>query len=88
LFPHADPAQGSTGRIAGAMDLTGSGNSVAKCCQLQRRSRLIMGSGRVSNLLMEYAGLDVAESLKFLIKGDRTVPIRCAFADFEVKDGR
>jgi uncharacterized protein involved in outer membrane biogenesis len=46
-----------------------------------------MGSGRISNLLLEYAGLDVQESLKFLIGGDKTVPVRCAFADFNVKQG-
>lgn len=46
-----------------------------------------MGRGQISNLLMEYAGLDIYEVLKFLIIGDRLVPIRCAFGDFAVKDG-
>jgi uncharacterized protein involved in outer membrane biogenesis len=46
-----------------------------------------MGTGRISNLLLEYAGIDIEESLKFLIGGDKTVPIRCAFGDFSVRQG-
>lgn len=88
LFPRADPAQVSAGRIAGTLNLTGNGNSVAKMLASSNGEvGLIMGSGRISNLLMEYAGLDIAEAVKFLISGDRAVPIRCAFADFEVKQG-
>ena len=46
-----------------------------------------MGGGEVSNLGMELSGLDIAESLGFLAKGDKKIPIRCFVADFEVKDG-
>ena len=46
-----------------------------------------LGRGRISNLIMELAGLDIAESLKFLLTEDRQIPIRCAFADFGVEDG-
>jgi uncharacterized protein involved in outer membrane biogenesis len=48
---------------------------------------LIMGQGRVSNLLMEVAGLDIAEALGFLLGKDRQVTLRCAYADFEVNEG-
>ena len=33
------------------------------------------------------AGLDIAEALKFIVQGDRKIPIRCAFGDFGVRDG-
>ena len=46
-----------------------------------------MGRGQISNLLMELAGIDIAEALKFMIEGDRKIPIRCAFGDFSVADG-
>jgi uncharacterized protein involved in outer membrane biogenesis len=46
-----------------------------------------MGSGQISNLLMELAGIDIAEALKFLVTKDRKVPIRCAFGDFSVDNG-
>jgi uncharacterized protein involved in outer membrane biogenesis len=47
----------------------------------------IMGRGRMSNLLLEIAGLDIAEALGFLIGKDQQVALRCAFADFEVVNG-
>ena len=46
-----------------------------------------MGNSQISNLLMELAGLDIAEALKFLVTKDRKVPIRCAFGDFAVNKG-
>lgn len=88
LFPDAKLTADSTGRIAGSLSLAGTGNSVAKMLATSDGDvGLIMGSGRISNLLLEFAGIDIAEALKFLITGDRVVPIRCAFADFEVKQG-
>ena len=88
LMPGVDATHGSAGRIGGNIDLEGHGNSVARILgDADGQVGLIMGGGRISNLLLEYAGIDVAESLKFLIGGDKTVPIRCAFADFQVRDG-
>ncbi|HEY9400569.1 MAG TPA: AsmA family protein, partial [Luteimonas sp.] len=46
-----------------------------------------MGRGQISNMVVELAGLDVEEAVKFLIEGDRRIPIRCAFGDFKVTDG-
>lgn len=47
----------------------------------------VMGVGQVSNLLLELAGPDIAESLRFLIGRDRSVRLRCAYADFGVDEG-
>ena len=88
LFPGAKLTENSTGRIAGSVNLAGNGNSVANMLATSDGDvGLIMGSGRISNLLIEYAGIDIAEALKFLIVGDRVIPIRCAFADFKVTQG-
>lgn len=46
-----------------------------------------MGRGHVGNLIMELAGLDIAESLKYLLTKDRQIPVRCIFGDFGVQDG-
>jgi uncharacterized protein involved in outer membrane biogenesis len=46
-----------------------------------------MGSGSFSNLLLEVAGLDIAESLVFLLGKDQEVRLRCAYADFGIVDG-
>ncbi len=88
LFPVTRMTEDSAGRIGGTVDLAGRGNSVARMlASADGEVRLSMGSGHISNLLMEYAGLDIAESLKFLLGEDRTVPIRCAFGNFGVQDG-
>ncbi len=46
-----------------------------------------MGSGSFSNLLLELAGLDIAESLVFLVGKDKQVRLRCAYADFGITNG-
>ncbi|MBD8634912.1 AsmA family protein [Stenotrophomonas sp. CFBP 13725] len=89
LFPDAKLAEQASGGIGGEIDLSGNGNSIAAMLGSSDGTVAIgMGKGHVGNLIMELAGLDVAESLKFLFTGDRQIPLRCAFADFGVKDGR
>jgi len=88
LLMKAELAQGAIGRIGGDIALHGHGNSIAAILgSADGDVGLGMGRGRISNLVMELAGLDIAEALKFLLTEDRQVPIRCAFADFGVKDG-
>jgi uncharacterized protein involved in outer membrane biogenesis len=88
LLPDAKLAQGVAGRVGGDITLAGRGNSVARMlASADGDVALGMGRGQVSNLLMEYAGLDIYEALKFLIMGDQLIPIRCAFGDFTVKGG-
>lgn len=45
-----------------------------------------MSGGQVSNLLLEVVGLNGGEVMRFLF-GDKSVKLRCAVADFGVKDG-
>lgn len=88
LLPRIQSARDAIGRVGGNLALTGSGNSIAKMLGSADGSVAVgMGRGQVSNLVMELAGLDIEESLKFLLTGDKRIPIRCAFGDFAVKDG-
>jgi uncharacterized protein involved in outer membrane biogenesis len=88
LIPDVKLAQDAIGRIGGHVTLTGSGNSIALMLGSSDGDVAIgMGRGQISNLLMELAGIDIAEALKFLVEGDRKVPIRCAFGDFGVSNG-
>ncbi|MDR7067852.1 uncharacterized protein involved in outer membrane biogenesis [Pseudoxanthomonas japonensis] len=88
LFPQAELTKSAIGRIGGDMTLAGTGNSIAGILATADGDIAMgMGRGQISNLLMELAGLDIAEALKFLITKDKTVPVRCAFGDFAVKDG-
>lgn len=88
LFPDAQITKDAVGRIGGDIAITGNGNSIAAMLgSADGDIALGMGRGRISNLLLELAGIDIYESLKYLVGKDRQVPIRCAFGDFAVKDG-
>lgn len=88
LLRTPDMAKDAIGRISGNMALAGSGNSVARMLgSADGEVAIGMGRGQISNLVMELAGLDVQEALKFLLTKDRRVPIRCAWGDFAVAGG-
>src|SRR5690606_3002789 len=88
LFPDAELTDDAVGAIGGKVGITGTGNSIAAMLgSADGNIALGMGRGQISNLLMELAGIDIYESLKFLIGKDHKVPIRCAFGDFSVEDG-
>ena len=88
LFPDVELARDTVGRLGGSFELAGTGNSVAAMLGSADGDVAIgMGRGEISNLLVELAGIDIYEALKFLIGKDRKVPVRCAFADFGVQDG-
>ena len=86
MWPNMQPP--NVGRLNGRIDLQGEGNSVADMLATANGELQVgMGRGRFSNLLLELAGLDVAESLKFLLGKDKTVKLRCAYGDFSVEEG-
>jgi uncharacterized protein involved in outer membrane biogenesis len=88
LFPDAKLTSDAIGRIGGRVAIAGTGNSVAKMLgSADGDIALGMGRGQISNLMMELAGIDIYESLKFLIGKDHKVPVRCAFGDFGVQGG-
>ncbi len=88
LFPDAKLAEQASGGISGEIDLRGQGNSVAAMLGSSDGAVAVgMGRGHIGNLIMELAGLDVAESLKFLFTGDKQIPLRCAWGDFGVARG-
>ncbi|MCD9027526.1 AsmA family protein [Luteimonas sp. BDR2-5] len=88
LFPDNELASQAVGRIGGSINVAGTGNSVAAMLGSADGDVAVgMGAGRVSNLLVELAGIDIYESLKYLIGQDKQIPIRCAFADFGVQQG-
>jgi AsmA family protein len=88
LLPQVEAAKDAIGRVGGDVRIAGTGNSIARMLGSADGDAAIgMGHGQISNLLMELAGLDIAEALKFLVKGDRRIPVRCAFGDFAIQDG-
>ena len=88
LFPTIESTKSSLGRISGQVALKGQGNSMAQMLgSASGDVAMLMGKGEISNILMEYLGLDGGEIIKFLLLGDRNVLLRCAAAAFEVKKG-
>jgi len=88
LFPGFKFTQGSFGRIYGDVDLAGRGNSVASMLGTSSGNvALVMGRGEISNLLLEFAGLDGGEIIKFMLGGDRAIQLRCAATAFDVRNG-
>jgi uncharacterized protein involved in outer membrane biogenesis len=88
MFRDVNLTKTSFGKIHGDIELSGRGNSVAQLLAGSSGNvALLMGKGQISNLLLEIAGLDGAEIIKFLLRGDRVIPVRCAASAFEVKKG-
>src|SRR5690606_40251468 len=70
------------------LESAGSGNSIAGMLgSAEGEVAVGIGRGQVGNLVLELAGIDIFEALRFLLTGDQVVPIRCAFADYAVEDG-
>lgn len=88
LFPTVKNTKTSLGKISGQFDLKGRGNSVAEMLgSASGNVAVLMGKGEISNILLEFMGLDGGEVIKFLLSGDRNVQLRCAAAAFDVDQG-
>ena len=76
------------GYIGGTAKLSGQGKSLRTMLGTSNGDIGIgMEGGRLSGLIVEVLGLDVAEGLGFFIGKDEPVPIRCVVGDFGVKNG-
>ena len=88
LFPSVESTKSGIGKFSGQFNLTGRGNSVAQMLgSASGDVAILMGKGEISNILLEFMGLDGGEVIKFLVRGDNKVQLRCAAAAFDVKQG-
>ncbi|OWQ92254.1 hypothetical protein CDN99_07915 [Roseateles aquatilis] len=77
-----------TGVVGGRIALDGRGRSTAELlASADGRMVLYWTDGTLSHLLVEAAGLDIAQGLGMLIKGDDALQVYCGVADLRVKDG-
>jgi len=89
LFPTVELGKGSIGQLHGDFDLSGRGNSVGSMLAgASGKLGLVVAGGQISKLMMEKAGLHLWEILALNLTGDRLVKLRCAVADFDVKQGK
>src|SRR5450759_3067144 len=88
MFPVSKHKAASAGTIGGRAKLDASGNSIAQMLGTTNgEAALIMEGGTVSELLLRLSNLDIANSIKVLLGGDKQVPIRCMVADFKAVEG-
>lgn len=81
-------AQKTLSPISGRIMLSGTGASFRELmATASGKMFLAMAGGEISGRLIELAGLDVAESLVSLVRGDKSIPVRCALVDFEGNNG-
>lgn len=75
-------------RLNAELALDGRGDSVADVlARADGRARVALGPGVASRLLLEAAGLDVAEALAVLSTRDRAVRLDCGLADIAIARG-
>jgi uncharacterized protein involved in outer membrane biogenesis len=75
-------------RLNADLKLSGRGDSVADVlARADGRLRVALGPGEASSLVLEVAGLDVAESLAVLATKDRSVMLDCGLADIVIQNG-
>jgi len=77
-----------TGRLGGQARVAGQGKSTAAILgSLQGGVRFRLADGSISHFAIEAAGLDLAQGLGMLIKGDDSLPLSCTVADFKADHG-
>jgi AsmA family protein len=88
LFPNFKTMQNALGEVNGDAALSATGNSPAALAATSNGEvKALVTDGTVSRLLMEAAGLNVANVVYEKLFGNRDVKINCAAADFVVTNG-
>ena len=77
-----------SGKLNGKAILKGQGKSTSEIlASLTGSIRSELNQGAISHLSIELAGLDIAQSIGVLFKGDDALPIQCAVVDLQAKNG-
>lgn len=78
-----------TGLLSGRAKFQGVGRSTASMLgSLDGSASLWVNDGELSHLVVEALGIDVAEGLGLLIRGDHPLPMNCAVMRFAAQEGQ
>lgn len=89
LLPNLQEQNVAVGLLFGRARIEARGESVAKLlANADGDVTLMVNGGEMSALVLEAAGLDIAEVVQFLTIKGKPVPLRCAIIDLHVDDGR
>ena len=84
----ADAPPWVTGKLSGQARVAGQGKSTAAILgSLRGAVRMQVVAGTISHLAVEAAGLDIAQGLGVLIKGDDALPLTCSVVDLVAEQG-
>ena len=88
LFPTIEQNKTSVGDLGGIVELSGTGNSVGRMlASANGKIGVFMDGGKISRFMMELVALDLWDAARVKLQGDEQIGIRCAIADFAVKNG-
>ena len=88
LLPKLETTGNSVGRIDGRINISGSGSSVANWLgNASGDVAVLAGRGQFGNLLPVFATLVGGDIIKFLVRGDKDISLRCAAIAFDVNKG-
>jgi uncharacterized protein involved in outer membrane biogenesis len=84
----ADAPPYLSGKLHALVRVKGSGRSTAEILgSMDGDLRLHMRNATISHLAVEAIGIDVAQALGMMIKGDDALPILCNVADLDIVNG-
>ncbi len=88
LIRKVNDIQKTLGIINGKLNLKGTGNTLKDILSSANgEGYLVQFDGRISALIVELIGLDIAHALGYYILGDIQIPILCAVVDVNIKEG-
>lgn len=88
LMPKLESAKNSIGEIDGRVRLTARGNSIAAMLGSANGDTVVaMGEGEFSDLMLRLSNLDLANTLLVLMRGDKTIRMRCGVAELAFENG-
>ena len=77
-----------SGRLVGRAQLNGEGKSTAQILStLDGSVRTSLRNGQLSQLAIEAAGIDIAQALGVVVRGDKDIPVQCALVDLQAENG-
>jgi len=89
FLPKESFAQKTLAPVSGRINLSGTGESFRELmATVSGNTFFAMSGGEISAMLIELAGLDVAESLGRVVRGDEPIEVRCALLDLKGQNGR
>jgi uncharacterized protein involved in outer membrane biogenesis len=89
LIPKQETIARGAGLLGGALQLRGTGNSIADAAAKANGSiKLAIADGQISNLVDALSSLNGGKVIQLLVAGDKTIAVNCGGVAFDVVNGQ